>query len=85
MTDTMDIIDQKKEARLKGNHDEWKRLKGVNKARSEVDLELFYGKLADEAESGFQKNNIRPVYRAIKRPRGSTRSSANGSVACVTH
>jgi len=58
MTDTMDIIDQKKEAQLKGNHDEWKRLKGVNKARSEVDLELFYGKLADEAESGFQKNNI---------------------------
>ena len=26
--ETMDIIDQKKEARLKGNHDEWKRLKG---------------------------------------------------------
>ena len=25
-TETMDIIDQKKEARLKGNHDEWKRL-----------------------------------------------------------
>ena len=23
-TETMDIIDQKKEARLKGNHDEWK-------------------------------------------------------------
>jgi len=44
-TETMDIIDQKKE----GNHDEWKRLKGVYKARSKVDLELFYGKLADEA------------------------------------
>jgi len=40
-TETMDIIDQKKEARLKGNHDEWKRLKGVYKARSKVDLELF--------------------------------------------
>jgi len=25
-TETMDIIDQKKDARLKGNHDEWKRL-----------------------------------------------------------
>ena len=43
MTETMDIIDQKKEARLKGNHDEWKRLKGVYKARSKVDLELFTG------------------------------------------
>ena len=42
-TETMDIIDQKKEARLKGNHDEWKRLKGVYKARSKVDLELFTG------------------------------------------
>ena len=40
-TETMDINDQKKEARLKGNHDEWKRLKGVYKARSKVDLELF--------------------------------------------
>jgi len=79
-TETMDIIDQKKEARLKGNHDEWKRLNEVYKARSKVDLERFYGKLADEAESGFWKNNLRPAYRAIKRLRGSTRSSANGSV-----
>ena len=30
-----------------------------------MDLELFYGKLADEAESGFKKNNLRPAYRAI--------------------
>jgi len=45
-TETMDIIEQKKEARLKGNHDEWKRLKGVYKARSKVDLKFFYGKLA---------------------------------------
>jgi len=78
-TETMDIIDQKKEARLQGNYDECKRLK--YKARSKVDLELFYGKLTDEAESGFRKNNLRPAYRAIKRLRGSTRSSANGSVA----
>ena len=68
MTETMDIIDQKKEARLKGNHDEWKRLKGVYKARSKVDLELFYGKLADEAESlalryawfGHRRGNVNP-------------------------
>jgi len=46
-----------------------------------VDLELCYGKLADEAKSGFKKNNLRPAYRAIKRLRGSTRNSANGSVA----
>ena len=36
-----------------------KKLKGVYKARSKVDLKLFYGKLADEAESGFKKNNLR--------------------------
>jgi len=46
-----------KEARLKGDHDEWTGLKGVYKARSKVDLELFNVKLADEAESGFRKNN----------------------------
>jgi len=80
-TETMDIIAQKKEARLKGYHDEWKRLKGVYKARSKVDLEHFYGKLAAEAESGFRKNNLRPAYRTIERLHGSTRSNANGSVA----
>jgi len=62
-------------ARLKGNHDEWKRLKGAQKWTSNI------FKLVDEAESGFRKNNLRPAYRAIKRLRGSKRSNANGSVA----
>jgi len=57
------------------------KTEGVYKARSKVDLERFYGKLVDEAESGFRKYNLRPAYRAIKRLRCSTRSSANGSVA----
>jgi len=79
--ETLDIIDQKKEARLRDDHGEWKRLKGMYKARSKVDLENFYTKIADEAESGFQRNNLGPAYQAIKRLRGNAHSAANGPVA----
>ena len=54
-TETMDIIDQKKEARLKGNYDEWKRLKGVYKARSKVDLELFLREISRWSGIRFQE------------------------------
>ena len=67
---TLDIVSEKKAARLKGDLNEWRRLKGVFKAKSKIDLENFYSSIADEAEEGFQKNNLRPAYRAIKRLRG---------------
>ena len=50
--------------------DECRRLKGIYKAKAKVDLESFYSNIANEAEEGFQRNNIRPAYRAIKRLRG---------------
>jgi len=44
-----------------------KRLKGVFKAQAKNDLEEYYNRLADDAEDGIQRNNLRPAYDAIKR------------------
>jgi len=41
----------------------------------------FYSNIADEAESGFQRNNLGPAYQAIKRLRGNAHGTANGPVA----
>ena len=73
-SETLDIIEQKRKARLKGDSDECRRLKGVFKAKSKVDLEQFYNSIADEAEAGFRQNNLRPAYRAIKRLKGGCRN-----------
>jgi hypothetical protein len=67
---TLEIIEHKKNARLAGDLDEWRRLKGVYKAKSKIDLENFHSAIAQEAEEGFQRNNLRPAYKAIKRLRG---------------
>jgi hypothetical protein len=62
----MKIIDDKRASRLKGDMAECWRLKGINKANANVDLNSFYSNIADEAEEGFQRNNLRPAYRANK-------------------
>src|SRR5664279_2261353 len=74
---TMKIIDDKKTARLNGDLVEWRRLKGIYKAKARTDLENYYSAIADEAEEGFQSNNLRPAYRAIKRLRGGQNSGCN--------
>jgi len=68
--ETLDIIDQKRDARLTGKRDEHRRLKGIYKAKAKADLDEFYNALADEAETGFRQNNLRPPFRAIKRLKG---------------
>jgi len=45
----------------------YRRLKGVFKARAKADLKEFYNKLADNADNGIRRNNLRPAYDAIKR------------------
>ena len=68
--ETLDIIDQKRDARLTDKRDEHRRLKGIYKAKAKADLDEFYNLLADEAETGFRENNLRPAFRAIKRLKG---------------
>ena len=79
--ETMDVVGRRGEARLEGGRGEWRGLEGVCRAGSGVDLELFCGRLADEAESGFRRGGLGPACRAVERLRGSARGGAGGSVA----
>jgi len=83
MTGTLDIINQKKEAQLRNDHGKWTRLKRVYKARSKVDLENFYIKIADETESGFRRNNLCPAYQAIKRHKNNVHATANNGLVTL--
>jgi len=40
--ETLDIIDQKRDARLTGKRNEHRRLKGIYKAKAKADLDEFY-------------------------------------------
>jgi len=42
--DMLSILDKKCEARLSGSIDEWRKYKGIFKARSKADLEAYYTK-----------------------------------------
>ena len=63
---TLDILDEKRKALLCGDTNEARRLKGVFKAKAKQDLEELYGKLADTAEEGLRRNDLRPTFKAIK-------------------
>jgi len=65
-TETLDIIDQKRDARLTGKRDEHRQLKGIYRAKAKADLDEFYNALADEAETGFRQNNLQPAFSSIK-------------------
>jgi len=69
-SDTLEVLERKRGARLAGQLEEHRRLKGVFKAKAKADLEAHYNILADEAETGLQRNDLRPAYRAIKQMRG---------------
>jgi len=81
--DTLYLLDKKRDARLNGSTDEWRRYKSLFKARSKADLDQYYNSLADQADEGLKHNNLRSVFRAIKSLSTSpthARTSSNGSV-----
>ena len=69
-SNTLEVLERKRGARLAGQLEEHRRLKGIFKAKAKADLEAHYSTLADEAETGLQRNDLRPAYRAIKEMRG---------------
>ena len=77
--DTFDILTQKV-ARNQGLIGDRCRLQGVLKAKAKADREVFYNRLADEAEEGLRYNNLRPAFRAIKRLAGKKVDSAPAPV-----
>ena len=63
--------------------EEHRRLKGIFKAKAKADLEALYSTLADEAEAGLQRNDLRPAYRAIKQMRGGC-GCVEGSIVPIS-
>jgi len=63
--DTISIFDKKREARLRGSTKDWRKYKGIFKARAKQDLENYYSRLADEAEKGVKRHNLRSVFRTV--------------------
>jgi len=64
--DTILILYKKREARLRGSTEDWRKYKGIFKARSKQDLENYYSRLADEAEEGVKRYNLRSVFRTLR-------------------
>ena len=48
-SDTLEVLERKRGARLAGQLEEHRRLKGIFKAKAKADLEAHYSTLADEA------------------------------------
>jgi len=65
--DTVSILDEKHEARLRGSTDDWRKYKGIFKAWAKQDVENYYSRLADEAEEGVKRHNLRSVFRAVRK------------------
>ena len=66
------IIQRKYQARITGNSRERNRLKRLFDKQALKDKENFYNNIADEAEQGLTRNDLKTTYRAIKTLSGST-------------
>ena len=64
--DSIAVLDKKRDARLRGSTDEWRKYKGIFKARAKADLEEYYNGLADQAEEGIKHHNLRSAFRTIR-------------------
>ena len=67
MVETPTAVDKSYAARLVGDIRWHRELVKRNKAQLWADRERVVSELAREAEDGFNRNNLRPAYRAIKR------------------
>ena len=66
---TLELLSQKKAARLSKNLPEVRRLHGRFRAKAKADLEAWYNDIANTVEVGVQRNDLRPAYRAIRKLR----------------
>ena len=63
---TFDVLQLKGVARSQGLVAERRRLQGIFRARAKLDRDTYVNAVADEAEAGVTRNDLRPAYRAIK-------------------
>ena len=66
MAETLTAVDESRAARLAGDKRRHRELVKRNMAQLRADRERVVSELAREAEDGFNRNNLRPAYRAIK-------------------
>ena len=72
------LVQKKSEARIHGNRKECNRLKRQFQKKAKEDKEIYYNRIADEAEAGMVRNDLKAAYRAIKFLGGSTDTCHNG-------
>ena len=65
--ETLAIVDESRAARLMGDRRRHRELVRRCRVQLRVDRERVASELAREAEDGFNRNNLRPAFRAIKR------------------
>ena len=61
-----DIIALKRAAVNRGDNVERNRLKRAFQARAQEDRERYYNNIAADAEAALQRNDMKPIYRAVK-------------------
>lgn len=83
---TLDIIDRRREARLRGDMPEYRRLNAARNAAIAADRERYWGEEAERLESAAQGNYLRQVFNMLRQARAGPRiktvlvKDANGSL-----
>lgn len=81
--DTLAVLDKKREARLTGSRDDWRRYKSMFRARCKADLEAYYNRLATDAEDGLRRQNLCAVYRTVRLIAGNPSHAHSSKSATV--
>ena len=77
---TFDILKEKAVARDRGLTVELRRLQGVFNAKAKSDRNLYYDRLADDAERELRQHDLHPAYRAIQCLSGRGTSKTGTSI-----
>jgi len=77
---TFKALQLKADAINQGLIQERRRLQGVFNAKTKLEREAYFKRLADEAQLGILQNNLRPAYNAVRCLSGKRRNSGRDSV-----
>ena len=74
---TLDNIEKSRNARLAGNQEEYRTLSRRSRTLVRRDKERYVRSLAEDVESHFNANDLRPAYRALKKLRSKSPSQVS--------
>ena len=75
-SDTLITIQEKRNARLRGDTAERRRLQNVFRAKAKLDCENFYDNLAVSAEEALHKRDLKTTYRIINKFKNKNKQSS---------